>query len=81
MVGGSQAGELENFLAGLVEKISDSLSPDADHPGSSWLPWCLSECIGSKHLRKGRGMLLHTGIQEAVELGCINGYKFEDAFK
>ena len=82
VVGGSQAGQLENFLAGLVEKILDSLCPDADHPGcSSWLPWCLSECIGSKHLRKGRGMVLHTGIQEAVELGCINGYKFEDAFK
>lgn len=41
VMGGSQAGQLENFLAGLVEKISDSLSPDADHPGSSsWLPWC-----------------------------------------
>ena len=26
-------------------------------------------------------MVLHAGIQEAVELGCINGYKFEDALK
>ena len=41
----------------------------------------LSEYIGSKHLKKERGMVLPTGIQEAVELGCINGYKFDDAFK
>lgn len=82
VMGGSQAGQLENFLAGLVEKISDSLSPRGRPPRLFILVTVvLSECIGSKHLKKERGMVLPTGVQEAVELGFINGYKFDDAFK
>ena len=76
VVGGSQAGQLENFLAGLVEKISDSLSPDADHPGSSfWLPWCSSECIDSKHLRKREEWCCTLEFRKLLSLAallCIN---------
>lgn len=32
-------------------------------------------------MKTERRGVLHTGIQEAVELGCINGYKLEDALK
>lgn len=32
-------------------------------------------------MRTERRGVLHAGIQEAVELGCINGYKLEDALK
>ena len=73
-VGGSQAGQLENFLAGLVEKISDSLSPDADHPGSSfWLPWCSSECIDSKHLRKREEWCCTLEFRKLLSLAALLG--------
>lgn len=81
VMGGSQAGQLENFLAGLVEKISKPVPRGRPPRLFILVTVVLSEYIGSKHLKKERGMVLPTGIQEAVELGCINGYKFDDAFK
>lgn len=82
VVGGSQAGQLEEFPWQDWWRRSQTACPQMQTTQSllTWLPWCSSECIGSKHLRK-RGVVLHTGIQEAVELGCDGRYKFEDAFK